>query len=522
MVTVGGGTDASASDLRELGNSHVRARRHAEAREAYTRALDVVGHDDEALRVPLLSNRALCHLELQDAPAAIADCDAVLALQPRHAKALFRRGLAREVQGRHDEAIVDLEAAADVLDHVDADLQAALRRVRKEYQRGPAARAKALSAEARRQMRGGQHLRAIELLTEAIELTPQDATLYEARARECGALEKYNAVLHDSERIIELRPELAAGHVLAGMALYCECCYSSPAAESRARERDVGCRARASPHAPVPSLCVPVRTVRAAPACLRVPPRLLRGCMRAHAGMQEYEQATHAYTRAALLEPSDTAIAEARDDAAKKLGASLRQAAMAGNIALLQRYTRNRIADFDVRDENGFTPLTLAVVGGHAEAVELLLKAGLPVDAKDRFGKTALHWAASRGLAALGTLLLDAGAAHDARDDSGWDALTGAAHAGCYALVEVLLARSEQPAALNARQKESVPTALMAAAQNGHAHVVRLLLSSGADPRARLAPKGLTALDIATQGKHEGAAALLRPVTPIETFEQGL
>jgi ankyrin repeat protein len=61
----------------------------------------------------------------------------------------------------------------------------------------------------------------------------------------------------------------------------------------------------------------------------------------------------------------------------------------------------------------------------------------------------------------------------------------------------------------------------MCAAQNGHAHVCKLLLQAGADAGARLAPKGLTALDLATQGGHDGAAALLRPVTPVE-FEQGL
>ena len=231
--------------------------------------------------------------------------------------------------------------------------------------------------------------------------------------------------------------------------------------------------------------------------------------------MKEYEQATHAYGRAAQLEPADSSLAAARDDAREKLGASLREAAMAGDVQLLARYTRNRIADLDVRDaQNGFTPLTLAVVGGHAEAVELLLRAGLPVDARDRFGKTALHWAASRNQPELGALLLAAGATADARDNGGWDATMAAAHAGCYALVEALLSRAEQPAAINARARDDVPTALMCAAQNGHAHVVRLLLGVRADAGARLAPKRLSALDLAVQGKHEGAAVLLRPCTP--------
>lgn len=454
---------AAARKLREDGNAHTKAGRHAEGRAAYDHALEALsgarsdGAGVAELRAALLSNRALCSLELRDARAAAADCDAVLEAQPANAKARYRRALAREMQCRYDEAIADLESAADALQHIDSDLQAALRRIRKQRQRAPSARAEALAAEAERASREGEHLRAVELLTRAIELAPQDAALYEARARECGSLEKYAAVVHDAERIIELRPELASGHVYAGMALYC---------------------------------------------------------------MHEYEQATHAYARAAALEPSDASIREARDDAAKKLGASLRKAAMAGDTALLGRYTRNRIADFDARDENGFTPLTLAVVGGHGEAAELLLRAGLPVDATDRFGKTALHWAASRGLPELGARLLDAGSAPDARDGGGWTPLMAASHAGCCALVEALLARAG--GALNARPQRSVPTPLMCAAQNGHARAVELLLSAGADAGARLEPKGQTALDFAVQGKHEEAAALLRPATPLETFEQGL
>mmetsp|Transcript_33250 Transcript_33250/g.82665 ORF Transcript_33250/g.82665 Transcript_33250/m.82665 type:complete len:319 (+) Transcript_33250:1-957(+) len=318
-------------------------------------------------------------------------------------------------------------------------------------------------------------MHAIELLTEAIALEPQNASLYEARSRECGAAKKYQAVLHDGERLVELRPELAAGHAISGSALYC---------------------------------------------------------------LGEFEQATHAYTRATNLEPADKSLEEARNDTAKKLGASLRQAAMKGDIPLLARFTRNRICDFDVRDENGFTPLTLAVVGGHAEAVAVLLKAGL-LDTRDRFGKTALHWAASRNSEAIATMLLDGKADPAACDGGGWDVLRAAAHGGAYAIVKRLLANGGSEggavgeggvggfgeatrAVLRVREREDVPDALMCAAQSGHAHIVKLLLSAGADAGAKLAPKGLFALDLAEQGKHTGAAALLRPVTPLERFEQGL
>ncbi|KAJ1632919.1 hypothetical protein T492DRAFT_562669, partial [Pavlovales sp. CCMP2436] len=190
-------------------------------------------------------NRSLCLLELGDLTGAASDCDGVLVLVPTHTKALFRRGLVRERQLRYDEAIADLE-------------------VRLPAPRAPSARTELLAAEAQRQGRAGEHMHAIELLTEAIALEPQNASLYEARSRECGAAKKYQAVLHDGERLVELRPELAAGHAISGSALYC---------------------------------------------------------------LGEFEQATHAYTRATNLEPADKSLEEARNDTAKKLGASLRQAA---------------------------------------------------------------------------------------------------------------------------------------------------------------------------------------------------
>jgi len=68
----------------------------------------------------------------------------------------------------------------------------------------------------------------------------------------------------------------------------------------------------------------------------------------------------------------------------------------------------------------------------------------------------------------------------------------------------------------------STPTALMCAAEKGHAHVAKLLLERRADPAARLPSSGTTALDLARKGKHEGVTRLLEPVTPVDRFEQGL
>lgn len=169
----------------------------------------------------------------------------------------------------------------------------------------------------------------------------------------------------------------------------------------------------------------------------------------------------------------------------------------------------------------------------------MLLDAGIAVDARDHYQKTPLHWAAARSLEPVARLLLGAGADPLARDKSGWDPLRAAAHSGCYALVRELLDRgasasgdggtpaadAPSPAAAAAEPTPAsadVPTPLMCAAQKGHAHVCKLLLERRADPAARTPSSGLRALDYAEQGAHQGVVALLKPLTPIDRFEEGL
>ena len=52
--------------------------------------------------------------------------------------------------------------------------------------------------------------------------------------------------------------------------------------------------------------------------------------------------------------------------------------------------------DVHARDENGLTPLRLAVAFSKtSEVVEILLKAGARIDERDEFGATPLHVAAA-------------------------------------------------------------------------------------------------------------------------------
>lgn len=72
------------------------------------------------------------------------------------------------------------------------------------------------------------------------------------------------------------------------------------------------------------------------------------------------------------------------------------------------------------RDEEGRTPLHMAVFNGSEEIVQLLLSAGANPNAQDHKGVTALNTARSfNGLESICRLLISAGADPDLKDNEG-------------------------------------------------------------------------------------------------------
>eukprot|EP01104_Vermistella_antarctica_P010095 TRINITY_DN2665_c0_g2_i1.p2 TRINITY_DN2665_c0_g2~~TRINITY_DN2665_c0_g2_i1.p2 ORF type:complete len:129 (+),score=36.27 TRINITY_DN2665_c0_g2_i1:26-388(+) len=96
------------------------------------------------------------------------------------------------------------------------------------------------------------------------------------------------------------------------------------------------------------------------------------------------------------------------------------------------------------------------------------------------------------------------GAGVDARSDSGWTALMWAANSGHAEAVALLL---ELGADVNATKNDG-GSPLLIAAFSGHTAVVRLLLTAGADKEIR--KDGKTARDFASEKGHTETAEALK------------
>eukprot|EP00771_Trimastix_marina_P001088 gnl/Trimastix_PCT/2129.p1 GENE.gnl/Trimastix_PCT/2129~~gnl/Trimastix_PCT/2129.p1 ORF type:complete len:232 (+),score=45.11 gnl/Trimastix_PCT/2129:62-757(+) len=103
----------NAEAKRLEGNQHFIASSFEEAFQCYSEALLFLPESD-SLAIPLFSNRALCYLKLNRPRDCINDADKVLAIEPTHIKALFRRAAAREQVGEPELALADFKKVAEL------------------------------------------------------------------------------------------------------------------------------------------------------------------------------------------------------------------------------------------------------------------------------------------------------------------------------------------------------------------------------------------------------------------------
>jgi len=131
---------------------------------------------------------------------------------------------------------------------------------------------------------------------------------------------------------------------------------------------------------------------------------------------------------------------------------------------------------------DGTTALMWAASNDDLELVRALIKAGANVTLKNQFGTSALTEAAIIGSAPVIEALLKAGADPNTKNPEGETPLMAVARAGKVDAARRLL---EAGADVNAKEEWGGQTALMWAAVQSQAEMVKLLASKGADLNAR-------------------------------------
>jgi ankyrin repeat protein len=155
-----------------------------------------------------------------------------------------------------------------------------------------------------------------------------------------------------------------------------------------------------------------------------------------------------------------------------------------------------KAGDVNQGDAKGWTALHVAVSHHHIGCVRVLLHDGKAnVNVKDRDGTTPLHVAASNGDNDIVVLLLQAGAHPSPRNSKGDTPLILCCEnssPNSVLIAQNLLASGASVTEVNGTRR----TPLHLAARAGNEALVRLLLSNGADPKAK-DNLGMTPVDFA-------------------------
>lgn len=160
---------------------------------------------------------------------------------------------------------------------------------------------------------------------------------------------------------------------------------------------------------------------------------------------------------------------------------------------LLAGPTRER-GMLDAENSTGWTPVHLATMGDHKEALLVLLRAGASVNVQNvpRVGSSPLHLAVHEGNAAMAELLCDRDADVNLADNLGRTVLHIAASRGDLALAIDLLAIRADPAR---RSREGAAPIDLVRQDHEDAHRLALLLGGAARPQ-EVKPANLDRFDI--------------------------
>jgi len=189
-------------------------------------------------------------------------------------------------------------------------------------------------------------------------------------------------------------------------------------------------------------------------------------------------------------------------------------------------------------DDNGRSPLQIAVLYGFADVVEVLIRSGADLNTRDRFGKTPLLNALQSEEPEIAKRLVSAGAELAVAGEEGREIMHRAAWTGCGELLDLsakkgadLRSKNDNGGTLlhsvvrgrltdwmkrllearfdpNERDRYSL-TPLHLAAREGLDEGIRIMLDGGADLQAKTV-EGKTAYHLALENGRAGSAALLR------------
>jgi len=180
-------------------------------------------------------------------------------------------------------------------------------------------------------------------------------------------------------------------------------------------------------------------------------------------------------------------------------------AALSGDIAILQRIIHEEKVDLNVTDGFGHTALINAAWKDRIDVVKLLLTQGVSLNCRNHDGQTAMDKAAYWGFTEILRLLVAAGSIVDVRNNNGETPLQRAAMWGHVEAVNLLL---DAKANGNEFKNQRRYTPLHFAAKHGKPDVVKALLRRKCDPSKRDC-YGRTALELAKRSKKLEVSRLL-------------
>jgi ankyrin repeat protein len=156
----------------------------------------------------------------------------------------------------------------------------------------------------------------------------------------------------------------------------------------------------------------------------------------------------------------------------------LLEAAESGDHVTAMRLLGAKGTDVNAAGPDGSTAIMYAAANGDLELVRALIKAGANVKLKNQFGTSAITEAAIIGSAPVLDALLKAGADPNFRTPDGETPLMAAARSGKIDAARVLL---DAGADINAKETWGEQSALMWAAAQSQAEMVKFLVSRGAN-----------------------------------------